>query len=73
MVVAMAGAPSGFEFSVVGARVEIHHHGRKAATLRNAAARKFLADVERSEPQQLMARLTGNYKRGNERSDRHRP
>jgi hypothetical protein len=69
----MAGTPSGFEYSVVGELVEIRHHGRKAATLRSAAARKFLADVETKDPQQLMARVTGNYKRGNERSGRHRP
>ncbi|MGL3149550.1 hypothetical protein ACSS7Z_04245 [Microbacterium sp. A82] len=69
----MAGAAEGFEFTVVGPQVEIRHHGRHAATLRNAAARKFLADVERRDPQQLMARVTGNYKHGNERSNHHRP
>lgn len=69
----MSSTPSGFEFTVVGATVEIRHHGRKATTLRNAVAQKFLADVERGDPQQLMARVTGNYKRGNERSTRHRP
>lgn len=47
--------------------VVIRHHGRVATTLRGAAAARFLADVERSDPQQLMARVTGNYKRGNER------
>lgn len=69
----MAATPSGFEFSVVGSTVEIRHHGRKATTLRNAAAQKFLADVERRDPQQVMARVTGNYKRGNERSAHNRP
>jgi hypothetical protein len=64
----MAGTPSGFEFTVLGDRVEIRHHGRPAATLRKAAAAKFLADVDRGDPQQLMARVTGNYKRGSERS-----
>jgi len=73
MLVAMAGLPSGFEFVQRGDRVEIRHHGRLAATLRNAAARKFLDDVERGDPQQVMARVTGNYKRGNERSTSHRP
>jgi hypothetical protein len=50
--------------------VEVLHHGRLASTLRGAAAQDFLAEVESSDPsaaQQLMARLTGNYKRGNER------
>ena len=73
MMTVVAGRAGGFEYSVVGESVEIRHHGRRAATLRNAAARKFLADVETSDPQLLMARVTGNYKRGNERSIRHRP
>ena len=73
MLVAMAGLPSGFEFEQRGDRVEIRHHGRLAVTLRNAAAAKFLDDVERGDPQQLMARVTGNYKRGNERPASHRP
>jgi hypothetical protein len=50
--------------------VELLHHGRLASTLRGAAAQDFMAEVESSDPsaaQQLMARLTGNYKRGNER------
>jgi hypothetical protein len=68
----VAGAPSGFEFTVRGDVVEIRHHGRSAATLRNAAAAKFLVDVERGDPQHVMARATGNYRRGNERTA-HRP
>jgi hypothetical protein len=38
--------------------------------LRGAAARDFLAEIDSvsfAQQQQLMARLTGNYKRGNER------
>jgi len=69
----MPGTPNGFEFTVRGDRVEIHHHGRLAATLRRSSAVKFLDDVERGDPQQVMARVTGNYKRGNERSGTHRP
>lgn len=69
----MAGAPNGFEFTVRGDRVEIRHHGQLAATLRKASAMKFLDDVERDDPQQVMARITGNYKRGNERAGTHRP
>ena len=45
----------------------ISHHGRVAATLRAGAAARFLTELEHGDPQQLMARLTGNYKRGNER------
>jgi hypothetical protein len=50
--------------------VDIQHHGRLAATLRGAPAAAFLAAVQAGTPadaQQRMARLTGNYKRGNER------
>ena len=68
----MAGTPSGFEFSVFGDRVEVRHHGRRAATLRGAPARAFLTDIERTDPQQVMARVTGQYKHGNERGY-HRP
>jgi len=50
--------------------IEILHHGRVATTLRGHDAEDFLAeapDAASAEAQQLMARLTGNYKRGNER------
>lgn len=50
--------------------VEVLHHGRVASTLRGNEAADFLADLQSSSPadaQQAMARLTGNYKRGNER------
>jgi hypothetical protein len=50
--------------------VEILHHGRLASTLRGSEAREFLQDAPNEssdDAQQLMARLTGNYKRGNER------
>lgn len=50
--------------------VEILHHGRVAATLRGRDAEGFLAeapDPASPDAQQLMARVTGNYRRGNER------
>lgn len=50
--------------------VEILHHGRVASTLRGHDATDFLSDVEGADAddaQQAMARITGNYKRGNER------
>ena len=53
-----------------GGHIEILHHGRLAATLRGDDAAEFLAELAMSDEagaQQLMARLTGNYKRGNER------
>lgn len=55
--------------------VQVLHRGRLAATLRGAAAEGFLTEVAGGEPadaQQLMARVTGNYKRGNEQlASRH--
>ncbi|WP_241236967.1 hypothetical protein [Georgenia faecalis] len=51
----------------------ISHHGRPATTLRGERASAFLRDVEADDPQELMARLTGNYRRGNERQARHHP
>jgi len=59
--------PRGFEYVVRGGDVVITHHGRAAATLRGAAAERFLAKLERDDPQHVMTRVTGNYKRGNER------
>jgi hypothetical protein len=50
--------------------VQVLRRGVLASTLRGADARKFLADIASCSPedaQQLMARVTGNYKRGNER------
>lgn len=64
----MVDVPNGFEFEVVGGEVRISHHGRRATTLRGPAARQFLVDVELDDPQELMARRTGNYKHGNERT-----
>jgi hypothetical protein len=69
----MAHPPSGFDYQLVGEDVVISHNGRRATTLRGAAARRFLTDVEVGDPQELMARLTGNYKRGNERTAKHHP
>lgn len=68
-----ATGPSGLGFSFrsrKGGDVEILHRGRLASVLRGRAALDFLARVEAGDAahaQQLMARLTGNYKRGNER------
>lgn len=59
--------PAGFQYTVRGGDVVITHRGRTAATLRGAAAQRFLAKLERDDPQDVMARATGNYKRGNER------
>ena len=51
----------------------ISHHGCRATTLRGDAAGQFMADVVVDDPQELMVRLTGNYKRGNERTGKNHP
>ncbi len=53
--------------------VVVEHHGRRAAVLRGRRADDFLADVGSGDDQELMARVTGNYKRGNERQARTHP
>jgi hypothetical protein len=56
--------------------VEILHKGRLASTLRGADAADFLVEANGSELidlQPLMARLTGNYKHGNERQAAEHP
>lgn len=53
-----------------GGDVAILRNGYTVTVLRGDAARRFLAEIgDASLPtqQQLMARATGNYKRGNER------
>ncbi len=69
----MKGRPSGFEWVVRGKEVVISHHGRVAAVLRGEKARQFVHEAETSDAQLLMARLTGNYKRGNERTAKSHP
>jgi len=67
-------AASGFRFARRDdGSVVISHHGRRAATLRGARAAAFLAEVVAGDDQLVMARWTGNYKRGNERAAREHP
>ena len=56
--------------------VEILHLARRASMLRGRDALDFLSEVESSSTsgmQQLMARITGNYKHGNEREASQHP
>ncbi len=66
-------SPHGFDYLVQGEEVVITHHGRKATVLRGARAAAFLESVKDQDPQLLMARMTGNYRRGNERSGKQHP
>jgi succinylglutamate desuccinylase len=56
--------------------VLIEHHGKLATTMRGSKATIFLAKMDKAtfqQQQQLMARMTGNYKRGNERVSKKQP
>jgi hypothetical protein len=65
--------PEGFDYEVRGGEVVISHHGHRATVLRGVAAARFLADVDDDDEQELMARVTGNYRRGNERTAKNHP
>lgn len=66
-------APDGFAWTQrKNGDVVITHHGTLAATLRGTRTRALLDDVGEGADQELMARLTGNYKRGNECRGRDR-
>jgi hypothetical protein len=71
---AVVAAPGGFTYEVRSSgEVVIRHHGRIATTLRGRRADAFLDDAAHGDEQELMARLTGNYRRGNERLARDHP
>lgn len=56
--------------------VKISHRGKPATTLRTEKAAHFLEEIAHADvttQQQEMARITGNYKRGNERNARNHP
>ncbi|RZE01347.1 hypothetical protein C0Q64_13810 [Streptomyces albidoflavus] len=67
-------APAGFTWTArADGTVVVTHRGRKAATLRGERAARFTEEVEAGDPQQVMARWTGAYKFGNERTAREHP
>jgi hypothetical protein len=52
-------------------RVLLFWQGKQVMTLKDMKAQKFLEDVDgldEKETQLVIARITGNFKRGNERS-----
>ena len=61
-----------FDFRVLkSGAVVVSWRGRNVVTLSPGKAARFLERVERLEPEEaqlLMARVTGNFKRGNERT-----
>ncbi|KGN39461.1 hypothetical protein [Knoellia subterranea] len=68
------GIPEGFDWSErKDGSVVITHHGAVATVLRGRRAADFVEDVEAGDDQELMARVTGNYKHGNERTAKNHP
>ncbi|MEV7788565.1 hypothetical protein AB0O72_24755 [Streptomyces sp. NPDC088106] len=67
--------PNGFAYEAhTSGTVHITHHHRPATTLQGDRAARFLTEVTTApDPQLVMARWTGNYKRGNERTARNHP
>ena len=60
--------PEGFSYRTrKNGDVVISRHGREATILRGDSAIRFLTRIQDDDPQEIMARVTGNYKRGNER------
>ncbi|HMZ42172.1 MAG TPA: hypothetical protein PLI15_03920 [Anaerolineales bacterium] len=47
-------------------KVFIYWHGRQVKALKNGTAEKFLQGLTDENAQLRMARVTGNFKRGNE-------
>lgn len=72
-----ANGDLGFGFEVrQNGEVAIVHRHRLAAILRGQAARQFVVQANElpdAALQQVMARVTGNYKRGNERTAADHP
>lgn len=68
--------PSGFRWRQRGDEVHIFHRDRLATVLRGDAARAFvdeLTGADDQDAQERMARVTGNYRRGNERTAKRHP
>lgn len=67
----------GFTYRVrKNGEIAIFHRGRLATTLRGNDAEDFkqeAQDESSAQAQQLMARITGNYKHGNERAASQHP
>ena len=67
----------GFDFQKSkDGNVIIKHHGKLATNLRANKAAEFMTEMKLSsfaKQQQIMARITGNYKHGNEKHAKTHP
>ena len=77
MLVNDANGDLGFDFEArQNGEVAIFHRHRLAAILRGQAAQQFVVqanEISDAALQQVMARITGNYRRGNERTAADHP
>lgn len=66
--------PSGYSWEVRDREVVISHHGAESAILRGEKAHQFVREVEKGDPQLLMARIAGGtYKPPGERRTGPKP
>ena len=67
----------GFDYFITkDEKVFIEHYGKRVTILKGKQAQKFIAsaeDASEAEIQLMLAKLTGNYKRGNEREGKKTP
>jgi hypothetical protein len=72
-----SSASLGFSYQArASGEVHVLRNGTRVTILRGREAQEFLARLAHASDaaaQQLMARLTGNYKRGNERTAAQHP
>ena len=77
MLVSDANGDLGFDYEArQNGEVAIFHRHRLGAILRGQAAQQFVTqanELSDADLQQVMARITGNYKRGNERTAADHP
>ena len=65
----MGSPPTGFAYTTrKSGDVVISRDDVAVTVLRGRPAAKFLEDVAGRDPQELMARVTGQYRHGNERA-----
>lgn len=65
----MTAEDLGFSYAVrKSGEIVISRAGRPVKTIGKREAQRFERLVQRVGPQEAMARMTGNYKRGNERA-----
>lgn len=70
----MKGRPSGYDWIVRDKQVVISHHGVETSVLRGEKAHQFVREVEKGDPQLLMARIAhGTYKAPDERRSGPKP